>query len=809
MFTVKRNLERILTLLFLLSVFLLAIVKIEDTDTWTHLSFGKWIWEHKAIPVGEPFIFTSSPQPYQNWLFGFIYYMAYMTFNIYGVILLKAITITIAFYILLKDSLTPYKNYIVAVLVMTVTVVIVRHRFVERPDTFLMIFLPFSIFSLNAFIYDNKKYIFAVPLIHILWANSHTSLPLMVIPFGAFIIGGMLQIFLEKKGLRFSHTPSFYQIKIIMVIFLISIAASLISPYFIDQFTFGAQTLSSSWWKQEILELRTPTWQLTKVPYVLTGILMLSFIINLKRFSFMYFLLIIPFVVLSFSVMRFIFLLGIISAPVLSRNIACYLQAKSWDKFLENKFINVIVIFWIFIYALLIGMHILSPFNVRGQSFGFGVNNAVFPEGALKYLDKRGIYGTIFNTFEFGGYICWRDFPKRKAFIDGRGFMSDDVLEKSKLARERPFVLDDLEKSYGFDVLMLKHAKIDRDLEVAMQSTDVDLALLHPQWALVYWDDQAMVYLKKGGKYDNIIRSDEYRFVRPGNGLYSIIVEMREKDVRPLIIGELKRNIKETNSSVGNVFLGTAYNEEEHYTWAIDAFLMVSKSKFWYVNYMPQAYNGIAYANEKLGNLKAAIQYYKMSISEEEDASADYALGMLYYDMGDKENTIYYLKKTLEKNKDIASIYPILINIYRELGRASDANKMKLMYKDALAASEGEEHFRKGLQAYMSGNYELAVNEFKESVISNPLNPSPYSNIGYVYYDMGNLNIAYNAQRKALDIDPDFANAHYGLALIYKRRGDIQNEKKHLKEYLRIEPAGYFSRLAMAELEAVNKVIVH
>lgn len=102
------NISKLLIPLFLLSVFLLSLTKTYDVDAWLHLTMGKVIWELKGIPDKEPFLYTMADKPfeYSSWLFGVIYYLAYKIFNVYGMILLKASTITLAFYIILKDSLT-------------------------------------------------------------------------------------------------------------------------------------------------------------------------------------------------------------------------------------------------------------------------------------------------------------------------------------------------------------------------------------------------------------------------------------------------------------------------------------------------------------------------------------------------------------------------------------------------------------------------------------------------------------------------------------------------------------------------------
>src|SRR5574342_336246 len=108
----------VLAIVFMACVFLLALTKIEDTDVWTHLSFGRWIWEHKAIPAEDPFITASKPFPYNNWFFGLVYYLAYLFFDLYGVILLKALIVTVIFCMLFNDSVRPYRNVAISVLVM-------------------------------------------------------------------------------------------------------------------------------------------------------------------------------------------------------------------------------------------------------------------------------------------------------------------------------------------------------------------------------------------------------------------------------------------------------------------------------------------------------------------------------------------------------------------------------------------------------------------------------------------------------------------------------------------------------------------
>ncbi|MBI4689200.1 MAG: tetratricopeptide repeat protein [Nitrospirae bacterium] len=834
----RLNYQRAFVFLFLLSVFLLALCKVEDGDAWMHLSLGKVIWQLKGLPATEPYVYTALDRPfsYSAWLFGFIYYLSYLAFNIYGVILLKAITVTTAFYILLRDSLRPYKNYIISIIVMTIVVIMVRHRFVERPDTFMMVFLSFSIFSLNAYVYDNKKYIYALPFIHMLWANSHSSIILMFIPFGAFIAGGVLQGYMNRKLSSdfFPLSPS--QIKTIIIIFIASFAASLINPFFISQYFYGTESLATSWIKQEVLEVQPPTWQTNKWPYLMTALIVLSFILNRKRFSFIHFFIGIPFIVLSFAAFRFVFILGIVSGPLLARNISAYLlecgmrnadnapskavtrnalrvtchdisRGGRGSYEIRNLKSEIVVAVWIILYTTLSLMQV-KPFNTPRQAFdfGFGINYDSVPERALRYMDRNGITGRVFNEFWGGEYINWRDFPKRSVFVDPRWEIPCDLLEKMYFAVLDISILDELEERFGFESIMIRYPDIQSNPEIY---SDVDVGISrHPYWALVYWDDRSLLYLKRGGRYDPIIQKDEYRFVRPASGIYSVISKLHDESYRGNIIREVRRNITETGSSKAYTFLGFIYNETGQYNDAIEAFSKVRHFPFPFLSRSSDAYNGIAHAYEKLGYPDEAIRYYKKSLSMEKDAETLYNIGELYQ-KNDKKTAKRYLEDALRLNPNLTSIYPPLIRIYQEFDMKDDVADKTKMYEKAKLIKMGEDYFINGIKAYKKGRYESAVKEYQTSIKSNPLNPAPYVNLGFIYIDINMFDKAYEYLKKAIDIDYGFADAHYGLALIYKARGDIDTAKKHWKEYLRIKPAGYYSRMAVREMESSQSTDIH
>jgi tetratricopeptide (TPR) repeat protein len=796
------NTNRLLICLFLSSVFFLAITKINDTDTWMHLAFGRLIWLLKGLPSTEPFVYTNlgNPFTYTSWLFSVVYYLAYSAMNVYGVILLKAVAVTAIFFILLMDSLRPYRNYVVSIAVLIVMVFLLRDRFVERPEIFMMVFLSFSIFSLNAYIYENKKYIYFLPVVHLIWANCHSSINLMIIPFGAVLAGGYIQSYFKGKCVDFCCTPSRPQLRTILFIFLASFALTFLNPNFAEQYLYGYRMLSVPWYKQEIIELQAPTWQLTKWPYLISLSILLSFLINIKRISFINLLLSLPFIYLSFISVRFVYILGIVAAPILSNNISSILRFYSLDKYLVKKTSIAIASILAVLYPLFL-IHDSNSYGNTKNTIGFGIDFRTVPENALRYMDRRGIYGRMFSNFEWGGYINWRDFPKRSVFLDPRGEIPLDLLDKFKLALSAPPVMNTFEETYNIKAVLIKYPAM-ADLYKEIGGSDVDPAFPNRDWALVYWDDEALVYLKRGGEYNEIIAQDEYTFVKPAKELNIFRSEPNNSTQLDNIIAELKRSIAETDSGLARYLLMHAFNEKGLYDEAIAAGEKYQKSG---KPDHPEIFKHMAVAYEHIGNIDESIRYYKKALSIREDAGTLFALGKHYLNAGDPKSALFHFKKALDLDANLISIYPIMIRIYQESGDADNAAKMTKMFTDVQRKTLGDSHYKTGMQAYMAGNYMLAIEEFSKSLEYDPTNPTALSDLGYVYYDINQLDRAFEFHRKALAIDPNYANSYYGLALIFKQRGDLSSARTNWEKYLDLEPNGYFSRKASQEIEQIKE----
>ena len=785
----SRAVPSLITVLFFACLASLALTRTYDYDAWIHLTFGRLIWNLKAIPATEPFTpaMAGKPFSYSSWLFGLIYYGAYHFFAGYGVVLLKTASILAIFGIVLKDALLPCRNRILAAAVLMVVAVCMRIRFVERPDTFLLIFLPYSIMALNIYLREgDRRYLYLLPLVHMLWANCHSSINLMFVPFAAVFVGGAASTLLARKGVDAAVTLDGRQARFIGTIMVVSLLCALISPYGIHQFTAAAQFLQLNVLKQEIQELRQTTW----MPgyrwfFILLAFTTASFPAAGKRFSLVDLVCLLPFVYLGFLSRRFVFIFAVVAAPILIRNLSFALQRLPQPSRRLCGAGAVAAVVWIAGWTA-ISLAGVGPWRIPTAVPGFGFNLALQPEGALRYMDANNINGRIFNYFPWGQYIEWRDAPRRIPFVDGRGYLTPELIEQFFSETD----LDRLAEQYGIDAFLVSYPK-PRPGSAGV--IDQDLGLSAPGWVLVYWDDVALLYLKQGGKYDAIVQRDRYRLAKPANSLKAVEAAAGTPGLGNILIRELQRAQRESSSGRAGIMLGYAYKLMGQNREAIATLLGVREKRF---QGTVSLYLGECY--EQTGDIAQALTWYRTALKEGEDSNLLCRIGELSLRNNDVAGAVKHLKRAIELNPASYGARSKLAEAYRRMGRDNDAAEL---LKDVQGSHEAEELFNAGVKEYQEGRVGVAAALFKRAISANPANPLAYVNFGFTQIDLGAANEAFDAFQQALKLQPDCALAHYGVAMIYKMRGDIDSAHRHWRRYLELEPAGHFARMVKKELE--------
>jgi hypothetical protein len=173
--------------------------------------------------------------------------------------------------------------------------------------------------------------------------------------------------------------------------------------------------------------------------------------------------------------------------------------------------------------------------------FGLGVVAEAVPAGAARFIEANGLRGNVYNTYRLGGYLVWRLAPAGiKVFWDGRLLIYAGLFERVRAAgraADGGHALDELLRELDVGLAVLDY----RDASPIARRV-----LGHPDWALVYWDDSAMVLVRRAGPHGRQT-ARESRMVRPWDRSLAFLEAPRAQLVR--MRAELGRKLDEDPAS--------------------------------------------------------------------------------------------------------------------------------------------------------------------------------------------------------------------------------------------------------------------
>jgi tetratricopeptide (TPR) repeat protein len=778
------------------AAFALALTRMEDPDAFTHLALGRDLFEQRGWPAHEPFSFPSLDRPYYNseWLFDIVFFLAYLAGGTAGVVVLKASLIALTVAILWRDSRSwsdaaaqQPAGLLIRSAVLTAVVLLIRHRFVERPDVALMVFLAFTIYALDAYLDAGRRWIFLLPVVQIVWANTHPSIVVGLVPFVAVLGGGVaLRIgvrLIQRWWRPLVVLPSWRKLGAVAAVLVGVLIASALNPHRLDALILPFTLADQPWFRQEVMELQPPTPATWPAPFVMTVLLLISFLGTVGRLPVVPALLALPFVRLGLSAVRFVFLLELVAAPILGRNLtvlAGFARRPLVQRIVLGGAATAIAVVVVAAVATGAGQ---GPLADPRKVPGFGVNERWVPEGALRYLDARAIQGRLFNAFHFGGYIAWRDFPRRVPIVDGRGHVTPSLLEEIHFARAYPEHLERLRARFGLDAAVMDYPVYSGDTFEDVLGPDADRALTSPDWALVYWDDVALVYLRRGGSHTAVIERDGYRLVKPANGSAGLARLLQDPAQAAAARAELTRNVAETGSSLGLLLLGHATTDPDQ---AIATFARVQDPAR---RFEADQATALRYWRKK--DYAKAAEFYERALKREPAAVVFYNAGQVRAEAGDDRGAVRSFERARRADPALTAVYPALIAAHRRLGDEAAANELGPEFLRAATRSSVATHERTARQRLAEGRMDAAGEELAAALKLDPRSVTSLTTLSYVRLVERRYDEGVRAAEEALAIDPRSAAAHRALAQIARARGDEPAARRHLEAFARLAPRSY------------------
>lgn len=122
-------------------------------------------------------------------------------------------------------------------------------------------------------------------------------------------------------------------------------------------------------------------------------------------------------------------------------------------------------------------------------------------------------------------------------------------------------------------------------------------------------------------------------------------------------------------------------------------------------------------------------------------------------------------------------------NVGRKYYVAGEYDKAIEAFKEQIAKnpSSSEAHFNLGLAYGKTEQHDKEIDAYEQAVKLNPKRPELYFNLGTVYNDIGNKQDAIKALNEAIRLRPEYLKAHYTICKIYAEIDDQVNAERELE----------------------------
>lgn len=450
--------------LILLGLFVLvtlaAIAPIRSYDLFWHLATGRWIVEHGALPLTDPFAVASDREPWINgsWLAQVFAYALHEIAGLKGLSVVRGLGAATLFTLLFLFAARDAKPHI-AIALTALAFAGAMPLLDVRPSSLAALFVVLAIVS--------RSWI-AQAVIAAVWINVHPSALLapLIAAFAtrrvAAVIASALALLLNPYGFK-----------------------AIIAPLSLMSFVGSGMFVNAEWLPSSPLVF--------PLLYLAIAIGILAFATSDDHKA--HWWRVALFVLFAYLAVRhvrhqtlFFAAFPLVVAPAVRR---------------AHERLAYAVAIACFLFALTTTGHYLGLMRDR------------FPADAVARLKASGLRGHIYNADQFGGFLIWTFYPERRALTDGRNELYNTFIAEELQARGDGRAWKALLRKYRIDLAVDEYRP---PLEVIDAATGRHTTMpawraYWPQreWALIADDGVAMVFARRAAFRKDVIEKLELR----------------------------------------------------------------------------------------------------------------------------------------------------------------------------------------------------------------------------------------------------------------------------------------------------------
>lgn len=483
--------RKIILFLAFLAIFLLFIKSPTDPDFFWHLRYGEEILKTGQVPYEDRFSFTFPGYRWANsyWLSEVLIYFLVAKTGFFLPVLVFAALGAATFLAVALGARVEKVTLSAALAAAFWGAVVALPILGLRPQTLSLIFTGLIFLALNQFwLKKRPKLIFLLPVIFLVWANSHAGFILGLILIWLFWVlesGRFLaQKFLKSPKMASPYlTPS--QLKILLGINFLSTLVTLVNPYRFGLWQTVLNDAASDKIKNQIVEWASPDF------HTELGLLFFFFLLALVVLAFWgrtrvhltRFLILLVFGLMALAAVRHIAIFALLATPFLAEE----LTALPWEK-VKFPQQNLALGLFFLVFSLATAVQFVPQTFQASRSIKDLALAGDFPYQAVEYL-KAHPQERMFNLYNWGGFLIWQ-LTDNKTFIDGR---------MSGWKKNGRVALDDdgqIRNLRGDFTEVIEFWQIQSFL-IPPNSPLAAYLKIHPDWEKRYEDKIAIIFVRR------------------------------------------------------------------------------------------------------------------------------------------------------------------------------------------------------------------------------------------------------------------------------------------------------------------------
>ena len=506
--------------------------EILDPDQWQHLTVGRFIWEQHRFPTTQLWTWPTYGAKDVDYAWGFeaLVWPLWKLGGLLGLYLWRWLTTLAAFAFAWVAARRMGAKGFVPLVVVALCAMMYRTRAWVRPESVAAVLLAAELWLLEARRHGARVNPAWLLLIAWVWANTHISYYLFFLVLGIHVVAAHLPP--RREG-----APP------VRVLWLTGLAAAAIS--FVNP--SGWRTLWQPFefwlvWRHEpiykgIGEL-LPTAFSQHVRDGLLVVLVLWPLLallrarrhGLDRVEIM--------MCLAFSALvrveRFVSVYALVAAVYVARDLDEWARAArlpGWGRSAWARGALAVAA------CVLVALPDLQRPDLLIR---MRLNTEQAPIGASEFIEKHDLHGRMFNQFDYGGYLCFRFWPRRDRlpFMGIHQEGSRELRADYVAAQDDPRRWPAFDRRYRFDYLVIGRlaasgwpllSRLDRDTT----------------WARVFGDDVAYLFVRRHGPYARLAADSAYTVLPSNPDALAALCNQASSDssVSPRVERELWREV--------------------------------------------------------------------------------------------------------------------------------------------------------------------------------------------------------------------------------------------------------------------------